>query len=603
MKIKFLHKISMPNSLWIWLILIFSSTFIIYNINHQTISSGDNFPTLLLPFSIVENKRFDLNNFFPEHILKSDNPSLHYSFRFKDGKILAEKTTGMALFISPLFYIIFKSIYPWNINANYLFQYAEFQDSESLLYLLLTEKLTASIIASITVSIVFLICYTIFKDKIYSLLISLIYAFGTNHWVTSSQGLWIHGGVEFWLSLLILCILFYENTKLNRYLYLASISAGMVSIIRLDGLIYFIFVLLYFIKYHRNNIPRYLLFSSIIISCYYIFNLMVLKSFVGGYSDINIKPFYLFPIEEIILAFSGMFISPGRGLFFYTPILIFSFSGIYFLIRIKNYPGILFYLLPAVFIIIFMHTIYTDNPNYLKWYGGWSWGPRYFVDVLPILIIYLGISIKEFKNIINCQRNKSILSLVFLIIIALLVIFSIFSQYVGAFYYKGYWNTQPTDIDDNPRRVWDFDNNPIKVELITGPAKALPIQNILNKHNIPSKMFYTDNWYLPVIMNGTPIRWFSNNATLLIFSNENISSDSKFSILSFYKPRNLHIYLDDKLIHQQIVDTSFVMIRIPIKLKKGEHTLKFYTPEGCQRPIDIPELNKSDIRCLSFAMS
>lgn len=261
MKIKYLHITSIYNSLWIWLILIFASTFIIYNINYHTISSGDNLPTLLLPFNIVENKSLDLNNFFPEYILQSDSYSLPYSFRFKDGKIFAEKTTGMALFISPLFYIIFKSLYPWNINANYLFQNAEFEDSESLIYLLLTEKLTASIIASITVLIVFLICYTIFKDKIYSLLISLIYAFGTNHWVTSSQGLWVHGGIEFWLSLLILGILFYEKTKLDRYLYLASISAGMVSIIRLDGVIYFIFVLLYFVKYHRNSVLKYLLFS------------------------------------------------------------------------------------------------------------------------------------------------------------------------------------------------------------------------------------------------------------------------------------------------------------------------------------------------------
>lgn len=334
-----------------------------------------------------------------------------------------------------------------------------------------------------------------------------------------------------------------------------------------------------------------------------IFCFLLLYSLIGGYGDINIKPFYLFPIEEIILAFSGMFISPGRGLFFYTPILIFSFLGIYFLARIKIYPRILLYLLPAVFIIIFMHTIYTDNPNYLKWYGGYCWGPRYFVDVLPILIIYLGISIKEFKNVIDFQRNKRILSLIFIIVILLLVILSIFSQYVGAFYYKSYWDSKPSSIDNNPQRVWDLYNNPIAVELRTGLAQTLPIQNIFNNRNIVSKVFFKDNWYhLDILKSTTPIRWLSNNATTLIISRENINSNADFRMLSFYKPRTLQIYLDNKLIHQQIIETSVIMFNASIKLEKGEHILKFYTPEGCQRPIDIPELNNSDTRCLSFAI-
>ncbi len=597
------QKITTRNSLLIWLILIFALTFIVYNINSQQFySGGDNLPTILLPFSIIEHKRIDLNIFFPEYILKSDNPSLHYSLRLKNGSVYAEKTTGMALFISPIFYVIFKSLYPWNIDPKYLFQYAEFQDGESQLYLLFTEKFTASIIAAITVLIIFLICNLIFKDKIYSLLISLIYAFGTNHWMTSSQALWVHGGIEFWLSLLLLCILLYENTKLDRYIYFASFSAGMVSIIRIDGLLYFIFVLLYFVKYYRNKIPKYLLFPSIMIIIYYMFNLIALKSFLGGYGDIYIKPFYLFPIDEIILAFSGMFISPGRGLFFYTPILIFSFIGIYFLIKNKTYPRILYYLLPAALGIIFIHSVYSDNPNYLKWYGGHGWGPRYFVDVLPILIIYLGISIKESKNLIDVRRNKKILSQLFLFILTLFVILSVFSQYVGAFYYKGYWDTQPINIDENPKRVWDIYDNPIAVELRTGQRETINIQELLNKRNVDGKVFFKDNWYRRENLNSTPIRYLSNNATLLLLSKRNISSNPELSFLSFYKPRTIQVYLDNKLIHQQIIETSFVRIKIPLDLKKGESLLRFYAPDGCQRPIDIPEINNQDTRCLSFAI-
>lgn len=560
------------------IILIFALTFFIYNINFRTITNEDNYPTVRLPISIFQFHRLNLDNFYPKLFIKSDN--LPYYLRAKDGHIYAEKTTGMALFISPIYYIIFKNLYEGNLNLPYALE-----DTEFLNYLMISEKLTASFIASLTVCIIFLVCFIIFEDKIFSIFISLLYAFGTNHWVTSSQGLWVHGGVEFWLSILILGILLFEKTNQERYLYLTSFSAGMVSIIRLDGLIYFLIVLLYIIRYHQNKIHKYLSFSSIIIIFYYTFNLIALGSFIGGYGNVNIKPFYLFPLKEIILAFLGMFISPGRGLFFYTPILILSFVGIYFLIKIKkDYPKILIYLLPAVATIVFIHTVYTDNPNYLKWYGGGVWGPRYFTDVLPLLILYFGISIKELIKLANSRVNKKDMLPILYISIALLTIFSIFTQYVGAFYYKDYWNTNP-NIDENPERVWNLYENPIVVELKTGAP-----QN--------PGLYYLINWHGYEISQGYPMRWMSNNATIKITEKKDFLS---FNIVSFYKPRIVQIYLNDILIHRQIIQTDFVRIEIPIKLKDGTNFLRFYTPDGCQRPIDIPQFNNKDSRCLSFA--
>lgn len=458
---------------YIFIIFIFIITFLIYISNGHVITSGDNEPTIRLPISIFEHFSINLDTFYHEYILKNDSKPPYY-LRLNNNHIYAEKSTGMAIFISPIFYAIFMYIYD---------EIYTIQDPEFLSYLRISEKLTATILASLTVCIVFLICQMIFKNRPFSLLISLIYAFGTNHWVTSSQGLWVHGGIEFWLSVLILSILLYENTKLDRYIYISSISAGMVSVIRLDGLIYFFFILLYITRYHNKEHNKeslkYLSISLILIILYYSFNLLILGHLTGGYGDIHIKPFYMFPIEEVALAFLGMFISPGRGLFFYTPILIFSFIGIYFLIKIKNestYPICLIYLIPAVGIIIFIHTVYTDNPYYLKWYGGFSWGPRYFVDIMPLLIIYLGISFIELNKIIKKDNIRRITWMIILMLLS----FSIFTQYVGAFYYKQYWDAHP-NIDENPRKVWDLYKNPIAVELDTGPAhSSFNIKKIYN---------------------------------------------------------------------------------------------------------------------------
>lgn len=114
-------------------------------------------------------------------------------------------------------------------------------------------------------------------------------------------------------------------------------------------------------------------------------------------------------------------------------------------------------------------------------------------------------------------------------------------------------------------------------------------------------MILSDHWHELEQWQETPVRWISNNATLLsIPQKENISTLS-LQILSFYKPRTLQVYLNDQRIHEQNIPTSFVEVEIPVKLKEGENILRFYTPDGCKKPVDIPELKNKDSRCLSLA--
>jgi hypothetical protein len=109
------------------------------------------------------------------------------------------------------------------------------------------------------------------------------------------------------------------------------------------------------------------------------------------------------------------------------------------------------------------------------------------------------------------------------------------------------------------------------------------------------------NWHGLEHWHNIPTRWTSNNATISIYSPENRDSCLSFDVLSFYKPRTLQVCLNDDLIHEQKIPTSFVEIETAVKLKEGENILKFYTANGCQRPVDIPELKNEDGRCLSLA--
>jgi hypothetical protein len=150
----------------------------------------------------------------------------------------------------------------------------------------------------------------------------------------------------------------------------------------------------------------------------------------------------------------------------------------------------------------------------------------------------------------------------------------------------------------------DFVNNLLPATLNEKPEiydeDGLIVYKV-EKEPIKSFMVLGNNWHDLELWRNISTRGTSNNATISIYSPENMGSNLSFAVLSFYKPRNLQVYLNDELINEQKIPTSFVKIEIPVKLKEGDNMLKFYTPDGCQRPIDIPELKNKDGRCLSLS--
>ena len=91
-------------------------------------------------------------------------------------------------------------------------------------------------------------------------------------------------------------------------------------------------------------------------------------------------------------AFWGSSFSPYRGLFFYSPFLLFAIPGFYYLIRDKKLKaeGILF-----LFIVL---GFFYFNSSYYAWYGGWSIGPRHMIPMLTFLVIPIYVLLPKWKR-------------------------------------------------------------------------------------------------------------------------------------------------------------------------------------------------------------
>ncbi len=75
----------------------------------------------------------------------------------------------------------------------------------------------------------------------------------------------------------------------------------------------------------------------------------------------------------------GLTISPFRGLFWYSPVLLLAFVGAVHFLRRHPWEGVAFGM------IIATHLLGYSRYNF--WAGGASWGPRYMLSITPFLVM------------------------------------------------------------------------------------------------------------------------------------------------------------------------------------------------------------------------
>jgi hypothetical protein len=84
----------------------------------------------------------------------------------------------------------------------------------------------------------------------------------------------------------------------------------------------------------------------------------------------------------LLLGLYGLLISPGKGLLLYNPIVWAGLIGLASMFRTRRREAILFALIMLIELLFFA--------VYEFWTGGWNWGPRYIMPVLPLLVLAAG---------------------------------------------------------------------------------------------------------------------------------------------------------------------------------------------------------------------
>jgi hypothetical protein len=87
-------------------------------------------------------------------------------------------------------------------------------------------------------------------------------------------------------------------------------------------------------------------------------------------------------VTPVSVGLYGLLISPGKGLLLYNPIAWIGLIGLIGLLRHRRAEAMLFAVTLIVELVFFA--------TYEFWTGGWNWGPRYILPVVPLLVLAAG---------------------------------------------------------------------------------------------------------------------------------------------------------------------------------------------------------------------
>lgn len=421
---------------------LFVVTFIIFNLNINSLGSGDTIPARLLPINILSGDGL----YFDKYVdyLQNKYHTIYY-FQQYNNHYISSFPILTGLISLPLylpFYIYFNFIGVVDIKSLYNISTA-------------LQKISASFLASLSVILFFTLINKISNNNKISLLFALIFAFCTQTFSVSSQALWQHGTANLFIII--------SQIFLFKKFYLWSLVFAIFSFWSRPNFFLFLIIIYYFIlikeKSGRILYSIFFLLGIIILIGY---NLYFFNSLFGGYG-IQTSTFSLNNIFSNAL---GLLFSPARGVIFYTPLFIFSFLSIIFLKKIRRMPT-------KIRVIFYLNYIYFISGLILNsfwgcWWGGHSWGDRLLTDIaVPAVILCYFFYI---------HIHSRLLKLVFY----LFVFYSIFIQTIGVCCYSNSkWDSIPNNVDLNTQRLWDFTDNPILRSIKSGPD--LRGLNILQK--------------------------------------------------------------------------------------------------------------------------
>jgi hypothetical protein len=363
----------------------------------------------------------DLTEYYP--ILKQQG---FYSIEYPDGRPRTRYPIGTALLVMPAVVVIARLFPQWAQRfPNGMPRRAE--------------QFLASIIGAAASVVFYWLMLAQFESQAIALASTAIFALGTSIWSTATRALWQHGPLV--LMLVIAMLLLDRARRRPELIQYVALPLAMAYLIRPTAIVAIAVLSTYVLVFHRAWFGRYLSWAMLIAFPWIVYNLMIYGHPVPPYYRSSAFSIH----SHFIVGMLTNLISPSRGLFVFSPVLLFAPSG--FLIALHDRERLPLHL--AYGAIMVGNSIIIGAAS--SWWGGHEFGPRFMTDIIPFLVYFTAFN---FRLPETFQRRAQIAVSA---AIGLLALVSMTIHAQGAIRYATWeWNYVPTNIDLHPGRAWDW---------------------------------------------------------------------------------------------------------------------------------------------------
>ena len=135
-------------------------------------------------------------------------------------------------------------------------------------------------------------------------------------------------------------------------------------------------VFLFLAVRHRSRVLYFAGLPALLGVALLAYNYAIFSTALGGYGS------FAHFNGSLPVGVAGLLVSPNRGLLVFTPIMAFALWGAVRVWRVAAPPW-LRWLSVALLLHVLVYALFKE------WWAGYTYGPRYFSDVLPALILFL----------------------------------------------------------------------------------------------------------------------------------------------------------------------------------------------------------------------
>ena len=429
-------------------IFLFSWLFVYKSgINPLVIQSEDSLPTMFLPFSIIKDGSLYLDDFYDMLIKRYPHPDDKSYVKGLTPFYLKKVDSHYASAFPIMTAVVALPVYLVPVLSGVLPTW------ENIIFL---SKISSFLIVSFSGGFLYLLLKKHFvKDEKKSVLLTLVYLFATVNFAMVSQAMWQHGTVQLF-SILGLYFLFnFLELKRQKDMFLTGLFFGLAVISRPTAALALVFMVL--LCYFRIDDWKTYIKSS----AYLILGVLPSVLFFLFYNQVFYKglsnqgyasQIFTSWVSPFPVSFLGVWFSPSKGILIYSPIFIFSFIGLYIVLKksiIKNIDYLLFG------IIVVLHTLIISF--WKHWYGGYSFGYRMSSDVIPYLMLLM----VSFVNSKLFDKYKKVFIGLF--------VFSVFVEVFGLVFFDGIWHAAYDLGYEKTSWLWSIKNS----ELIFNVRRVL----------------------------------------------------------------------------------------------------------------------------------